>query len=205
MKIDKTIKVNSAFDDIISGNTNSSTIELFGITHYRYKDCDEKDLVSVGGMKVRKDCAEAFREMRNAAKRDGIKLSIVSGYRSSSYQIQVFKRKFKDSEGKPVYPTEKQMQSRLKYSAPSGFSEHHTGLAIDINSTETSFKNTKAYKWLLEHAEDYGFEISFPKDNVQGLGFEPWHWRFTGKNGENKHIFSDARYNDSRFIEEYTK
>ena len=193
------------YDGIITGTTNSDRIEIFGITHYRYQDCNPEDLVTVNGMKVRKDCAEAFKRMQAAARKDGAHISVVSGYRSSTYQIRVFKKKFKDVNGNPTYPTDAQMKSRLKYSAPSGFSEHHTGLAVDINETETRFKNTKEYKWLMEHAGEYGFEISFPQDNAQGLGFEPWHWRYVGENGENKPIFSQARKNDPRFAEEYNK
>ena len=184
-------------DDIISGNFEADVIQKFGITHYRYKDCDLKDLVRVDGFRVRKDCAEAFKEMKKEAKKEGVKLKVVSGYRSSHYQIQVFRCKF---EGK--YPTDEQMKARLKYSAPSGFSEHHTGLAVDINETEDWFKDTKEYTWLCEHAKEYGFELSFPENNSQGLGFEPWHWRYVGKNMENEKIFSQARANDSRYAKE---
>ena len=53
-------------------------------------------------------------------------------------------------------------------------------MAIDINSLEEDFADTKEYEWLLEHAKNYGFEMSFPKNNKQGLGFEPWHWKYTG-------------------------
>ena len=49
----------------------------------------------------------------------------------------------------------------------------------------------------------FGFELSFPKDNAQGLGFEPWHWRYVGKTGEYKKIFEDTRKNDLRFKDEY--
>lgn len=182
------------FDDIINGTETSAAIKLFGISHYKYKDCPREDLVKVDGFPVRKDCAEAFKKMKIAAKKDGIKIKVVSGYRSSHYQIQIFRRKF---NGK--YPTNEQMQARLKYSAPSGYSEHHTGLAVDINETEDWFKDSPAYPWLLENAHKFGFENSFPEKNSQGLGFEPWHWRYVGKNGENKDVFKEARKNDPRY------
>lgn len=182
------------FDDIISGESKSAVINKFGITHYKYEDCKKENLVKIDGFPVRNDCADAFKKMKLAAKKEGINIKVVSGYRSSHYQIQVFRRKF---NGK--YPTEEQMKARLKYSAPSGYSEHHTGLAVDINETEEWFKDSPAYPWLLEHAQEFGFENSFPEDNAQGLGFEPWHWRYIGVNGENKGIFKDARKNDPRF------
>ena len=187
------------FDDILQGSSDKPSIAMFGITHYKYEDCDLNRLVKCGKMKVRDDCAIAFAEMKKAAKKDKITLNIVSGYRSSHYQKTVFKYKFKDSAGNFLYPTPDMMQTRLKFSAPSGYSEHHTGLAIDINSTEDDFKDTPAYQWLLKNAYKFGFEISFPQNNSQGLGFEPWHWRFVGKNLENAKIFKSARGNDSRF------
>lgn len=188
------------FDKIINGIKSDEVINLFGITHYFYDDCPKSELVKVNGFNVRKDCAMAFKTMSKAAKKDGANLKVVSGYRSSHYQIQVFRSKFKGN-----YPTDEQMKVRLKYSAPSGYSEHHTGLAVDINDTEERFKDTKEYAWLIEHAQEYGFEMSFPEDNAQGLGFEPWHWRYVGINCENKKVFENARRNDPRFITEYHK
>ncbi|MCQ2744157.1 MAG: D-alanyl-D-alanine carboxypeptidase family protein [bacterium] len=186
------------FDDIIAGKSNGNIIKKFGITHYRYSDCNLRDLIKIDGFRVERECAEIFKEMKKTARKDGIRLKVVSGYRSSKYQIQVFRSKFNGE-----YPTEEQMKMRLKYSAPSGFSEHHTGLAIDICETEECFKDTEEYKWLLKHANEYGFEMSFPENNEQGLGFEPWHWRYVGKNGEYKHIFKEARKNDLRYKNEY--
>ena len=186
------------FENIINGNETGKVIEKFGITHYRYNDCAPEYLVKVDGFRVRKDCAKAFKEMKKSAQKEGLKLKVVSGYRSSHYQIKVFKRKF---NGK--YPTDDQMKARLKYSAPSGFSEHHTGLAIDINETEDWFKDTKEYEWLCKHAGKYGFENSFSENNAQGLGFEPWHWRYIGVNCENENIFRLARQNDPRYRSQY--
>lgn len=186
------------FDDIINGESIDSVINKFGITHYRYEDCQRGDLVKVDGFPVHKACAEAFKLMKSSAKKDGINIKIVSGYRSSHYQIQVFKRKFNGN-----YPTNDEMKARLKYSAPSGYSEHHTGLAVDINETEDWFKDTPTYEWLLKNARQFGFENSFPENNSQGLGFEPWHWRYVGRNGEYKKVFEKARRNDPRFKIEF--
>lgn len=175
---------------ITTGNFSGDKIAYAGITHYKYSDCKSSDLVTVNGMKVHKACAEAFKKMQADTQKDGVNLRIVSGFRSTEYQKTVFPKKFKNKTN----PTEQEFISRLKFSAPPGFSEHHTGLAIDINSLEQTFAGTKAYKWLSEHAKDYGFEMSFPKDNKQGLGFEPWHWRFVGTE-DCKKIFSNARTN----------
>ena len=160
--------------EITKGNYKGDKIVYGGITHYKYADCAEENLVTCGEKQVHKDLAKAFVQMQNDALKDGIKLEIISGFRSIEYQKTIFPCKFKGD------PTEEEFIARLKYSAPAGFSEHHTGLAIDINSLEEDFADTKEYEWLLEHAKDYGFEMSFPKNNNQGLGFEPWHWKYTG-------------------------
>lgn len=160
--------------EITKGNYKGDKIVYGGITHYKYADCAEENLVTCGEKQVHKDLAKAFVQMQNDALKDGIKLEIISGFRSIEYQKTIFPCKFKGD------PTEEEFIARLKYSAPAGFSEHHTGLAIDINSLEEDFADTKEYEWLLEHAKNYGFEMSFPKNNKQGLGFEPWHWKYTG-------------------------
>ena len=76
---------------------------------------------------------------------------------------------------------------RANVSAPPGHSEHHTGYAIDVgdgNASATNlspdFENTAAFKWLEVNATKYNFELSFPKNNTQGVTYEPWHWRFVG-------------------------
>lgn len=164
---------------------------MYGITHYRYNDCVAEDLKTLpGGIKLHKDCAENFSRMQEAAKKDGVTIYPVSGYRSSEYQKTVFKKKFIDKNN----PTPEEMKSRLRFSAPSGFSEHHTGYAVDINCTSQSFENTQAYKWLMEHAHEHGFELSFEKNGHQNLGYEPWHWRYVGSD-EAKKTFEQARAN----------
>src|SRR3546814_14748474 len=73
--------------------------------------------------------------------------------------------------------------------APPGHSEHSTGYAIDFGTrpspgcddVEYCFDRTPLGQWLLEHATDYGFELSFPWKNIQGVTWEPWHWRWVGR------------------------
>ena len=72
--------------------------------------------------------------------------------------------------------------------APPGYSEHHTGLALDIGDldhpetdVEVSFEETPAFEWLKNNADRFGFELSFPVGNPQGVSYEPWHWRFVGE------------------------
>ena len=169
---------------IISGTYSAPYVKVNGITHYRYADCDANKLVNVGNGKLHKDAAAAFKKMAAEAAKDGINLTAYSPLRTKSTQIANFSNKMK-TKGRSF-------EENLKWSAPGGFSEHHTGYALDINCASNSFANTKEYKWLKQHAAEYGFELSFPKNNCQGIGFEPWHWRFVGTD-EAKRTFADAR------------
>lgn len=158
--------------------------------HLPYKDCKKEDLVKINGMEVHQKTADSFSKMQKAAAKDGINLRIVSGFRSTQRQVKTFAKKFPNGDIK--YATDSEIKNRARWSAPPGYSEHHTGLAIDINSTESSFADTKAFKWLKEHADEYGFEQSFKENNQQGVGFEPWHWRYQGDD-ESKEVFKSAR------------
>ena len=78
---------------------------------------------------------------------------------------------------------EEYQKERDKVSARPGFSEHQTGLAIDINSLDESFENTVAGKWLAENSSKYGFILRYPKgkEGITGYNYEPWHLRYVGK------------------------
>lgn len=115
----------------------------------------------------------AFREMQNAAAKDGISLWIVSGYRSYGYQSTLYSN-YVWRDGKAAAD---------RYSARPGHSEHQTGLAIDVNNASSSFNNTAEAKWLAAHCDEYGFIIRYPqgKESVTGFKYEPWHVRYLGK------------------------
>ena len=90
-------------------------------------------------------------------------------------------------------------EAAARSSAPPGYSEHHTGYAFDIgqgDDTDTfasyKFESTRAFSWLTNNAHKYGFEMSFPKDNVQGIIYEPWHWRYVSSQ-DAATIFYNAR------------
>ncbi len=128
-------------------------------------------------VQLRADAAQAFQAMQASARLAGVELVPISGYRTRSYQQGLFSR----AVGR--YGTR---QAAARWVAPPGYSEHHTGLAIDIGAlqrpetdVETTFEHTPAFAWLKENAHRFGFEISFPRDNPQGVSYEPWHWRYT--------------------------
>ena len=155
-------------------------VDLLG--HLPYDVAPESELVPVtadGRLKMRPAAAEKFKQMQAAAKSDGINLAAISGFRDSETQEYLFfgikEQRVQDAA------------QRAEVSAPPGYSEHHTGYAIDIGDgnapathLETSFGDTAAFRWLEQNALKYSFELSFPPDNKQGVSYEPWHWRFVG-------------------------
>ena len=117
--------------------------------------------------------------MQANARQSGIHLLVISGFRSVEVQEYLF---FQVGQSQSLTP-----QERALVSAPPGYSEHHTGYAVDIGDVnypqshlEVSFERTPAFRWLEANAARYGFELSFPQDNPYGVNYEPWHWRFVG-------------------------
>ena len=119
------------------------------------------------------EALQAFYEMQNAASKDGIWLSIVSGYRSYWYQDQLYWGYVATRGGQAEAD---------RFSARAGHSEHQTGLAMDLNNASRSFVGTPEAKWIEEHCVDYGFIIRYPdgKEDVTGFMYEPWHIRYLG-------------------------
>lgn len=119
-----------------------------------------------------KDAGRAWQKMHAFAATQGIVLDAISGYRSHDYQLGIFERKL--ARGQTV-------EQILKVNAAPGYSEHHTGRALDIATpgeppAEESFENTAAFAWLMQNAGDFDFRMSYPKDNPNGIVYEPWHW-----------------------------
>ncbi len=125
--------------------------------------------------------APHYNDMYLAAKKDGITLETVSGYRSYSLQRTNFENKISKYINQGMNRT-KATQEAAKIILPPGTSEHNLGFAMDICSLEQSFENTKAFRWLCENAEDYGFILRYPKDkqDITQIIYEPWHWRYVG-------------------------
>ena len=123
--------------------------------------------------------AGAWREMRAAAAADGVTLKLISAFRSVDRQVEILKEKL--AAGQTV-------DEILSASAPPGYSEHHTGRAIDIDTDgvpplEIEFERTPAFAWLSRNAARFGFVLSFPEGNRYGYQYEPWHWFYTDDAG----------------------
>ena len=178
-----------------------TTADLPGLQygHFAYKEANPADLDSVG-LFVREsyereetldyEATAAFAKMKADAAVEGVFLMPISGFRTYEHQAELFAKQI-EKRGSEA--------AAAKLSAPPGHSEHHTGFAIDIadvNSPDTdikySFENTPAYSWLVGNARRYGFEQSFPKNNQQGVSFEPWHWRFVDSDRANE-VFINSK------------
>ena len=120
-----------------------------------------------------KETKDAFAKMQAAAKLDGINLVIKSGYRSYTTQKNTYN----------YYVSYDGVAKTDTYSARPGHSEHQTGLAMDLNTINDTFHNTKEAKWLASNCHKYGFILRYPKGktNETGYKYESWHFRYVGE------------------------
>lgn len=136
------------------------------------------DLVEVGPnlvgrmQRLTPGTARRWADMQAAAKADSVLLLIVSGFRSIDYQARLIRKKINAGQS---------VSEILEVNAAPGFSEHHTGRAIDIASPGSrplteEFEDSDAFRWLQDNAAEFGFSMSYPRDNPGGFIYEPWHW-----------------------------
>lgn len=134
--------------------------------------------------------ASALRSMLDAASADGYPLAIVSAYRTVDRSRELYTNKVAELVGQGYSQTEAEEEA-AKWIAPPGTSEHHTGLAVDVVSSdyyyyysdlEQDFESFDEFQWLITHCADYGFVLRYPKDkeDVTNIVYEPWHYRYVG-------------------------
>jgi D-alanyl-D-alanine carboxypeptidase len=121
--------------------------------------------------------ARAWREMQAAAAGEGVGIFILSAYRSIERQIEIVRGKLRRGIS---------IEEILRFSAPPGYSEHHTGRAVDVGTPgvadlERRFERTPAFSWLGRHADRFRFRLSYPVGNRDGYAYEPWHWCFVAE------------------------
>jgi zinc D-Ala-D-Ala carboxypeptidase len=117
--------------------------------------------------------ARAWAAMRSHARQDGVELLLVSAFRSVEFQAKLIGDKLRRGQT---------LEQILAVNAPPGYSEHHTGAAIDIGfedcpALDEAFERTPAFEWLQRRAREFGFSMSYPRGNREGFVYEPWHWR----------------------------
>lgn len=139
---------------------------------------EARELVAVAaggdrpGSRLAPAAAAAWSLLEAAAERDGVRLLLLSGFRDLEYQAGLIRRKLDQGRS---------LEEVLSVIAAPGYSEHHSGHAVDIGTpgceplTE-AFEDTAAFAWLSRHAERHGFRMSYPRSNGCGIVYEPWHW-----------------------------
>ena len=158
--------------------------DLILVNKYNYltEDYEPDDLVKIplqyayDDNKIRKHVYEAFKDMWHAANKEGLTLIVTSSYRSYIEQEKINKS----------YTNQKGQEWADSVSARAGYSEHQTGLTLDIvtyNSTMDNFEDSEEFKWLKQNSYKYGFILRYPKDKtyITGYDYESWHYRYVGK------------------------
>jgi zinc D-Ala-D-Ala carboxypeptidase len=141
-------------------------------------EAEEPELVAIArrpdgaAILLLRPAAEAWRRLREAAAGDGVTLLPISGFRSVERQAELIAEHLQSG---------RTLADILRNVAAPGFSEHHSGRALDIGSPEhgaldEDFARTSAFRWLERHALRFDFRLSFPPHNRHGIAYEPWHW-----------------------------
>jgi len=139
---------------------------------------EAEELVEVGPnlvghmQRLTPEAAAQWRALIEAADAVGIQLLIVSGFRGIDYQAGLIRKKIEAGQS---------VDEILRVNAAPGHSEHHTGRAVDIATPGSrplteEFEATSAFRWLESRAIEFGFSMTYPRDNPWGIAFEPWHW-----------------------------
>ncbi|MGE5494559.1 MAG: D-alanyl-D-alanine carboxypeptidase family protein [Burkholderiales bacterium] len=158
---------------------------LVNPAHHLSKDF-EVTLADFEGGQVGARILDICVQMFSDAEADGVSLELVDAYRSRERQSELYEKKVDSYTAKGYSRTDAEAKAATITARPDT-SEHQTGLALDIvtpsyTKMNSGFANTKAYKWLSEHAHNYGFTLRYPKGKTQitKVIYEPWHWRFVG-------------------------
>jgi D-alanyl-D-alanine carboxypeptidase len=118
------------------------------------------------------ETAAAWRSMKRRAADEGVQLLLVSGFRSIRHQAEIIRRKLAAGQS---------IEDILAVNAAPGFSEHHTGRAVDVATPGTrplteEFESSPAFRWLEANAVSFGFRMPYVRNNRFGFTYEPWHW-----------------------------
>jgi zinc D-Ala-D-Ala carboxypeptidase len=163
-------------NDILSLGITHEILAARGLRPYAEADIATLETVAVNDegrvFQLIPAAAEAWRAMQRAAADDGYTLIVQSAFRSVARQIELIEARLRKGDAIDLI---------LTSIAPPGYSEHHTGRAVDIASRnhpelDESFADTPEYAWLTANAGQFGFTLSYPRGNPSGYVYEPWHW-----------------------------
>ena len=173
------MRTGGSYDALVAQTLKELRIPAsYGADRQLPRYAEAESLVSVGldiygrERQLAPHAAGRWLALQAAAQQDGIALLLVSAFRSLEYQRQIFERKI--AAGQPL-------EEILKVNTPPGYSEHHTGRAIDLTTPGSpplaeEFETTAAFAWLVRHAQRFDFAMTYPRENRFGIAYEPWHW-----------------------------
>ena len=187
LSIDEVIKrVNSGIDktwyeDVEPSDLTKGNLIIINKLHYVDQNYEPDNLVSMSGYGngyLVQDAYDAYAEMYAAAKADGMNLLVTTSYRGYGFQSTLYWN----------YVNQDGQENADTYSARPGYSEHHSGLAVDLSTPSltnafTEFVYTDEYKWMQENCYKYGFIQRYTDENQYITGYQPeaWHYRYVGK------------------------
>lgn len=153
------------------------------------------DLIEADGIPMCKKVAIAYIKMRDAAKEEGFSIKVTSAYRSAKIQQETYERFLKEL-------TPKEVDESV---ARPGYSEHQTGLAVDIEGSIPGGRNihkTPEAKWLKDNCHKFGFILRYLPETtfITGYASEPWHFRYVGVD-----ISADVHNKGIKTLEEYVQ
>lgn len=181
----------SEYEKYINPDDKDKYLTLVNLNNKLAPDYVPDDLIDVTtradrqAQQMRYDAANALEAMLRALSDAGHgDVSVTSAYRSYSYQNSIFNTRLQENLRK--YDAATAEAKTAEFTMYPGASEHQSGLCVDmhnLSSAMQSFANEEAYKWLIEHCADFGFIIRYPqsKEDITGIKFEPWHYRFVGR------------------------
>ncbi len=171
------------YSETKKADISKENLMLVNKFHYLDEDFKFDDIVPISTQyayanhSAREEVRDKYISMWHAAKKEGLTLIVTSSYRDYELQNNLYIN-YKNIHGEEAADT---------FSAKPGYSEHQTGLALDIvtygSELNEDFSETDEYKWLQENAYKYGFIERYPlgKEHITGYKFEPWHYRYVGK------------------------
>jgi len=185
---DKIESVGSNCGDFADWNKNCA-VEMIVVNKDNFLPSGyQPKIKSCRGKEIAEVAFGDLNAMIDDAKKEGIKLWISSGYRSTELQTKLFNRQIEKEKSKAVISQEEAEKRAAMVVARPGTSEHNTGLAVDFNGVEDNFYTTKEYEWLIKNAHKYGFIERYQKKWKERTGviYEPWHFRYVGKENAEK-------------------
>lgn len=151
--------------------------------HIALPESFDPQLTFYDGVQVNELMYDSLYQMLKDAREDGADLWVASGYRDVREQEALLQEGIENRMKDYGLTEEEARENALKSFAKPGYSEHHTGLAVDFNGVNAAFQESYGYEWLSENAWKYGFVQRYPEDKTEitGIIFEPWHYRYVGR------------------------